>query len=168
MSQHIDIGDSVEFYCSRCRLNLNGTVTAINADGSVLQVTCRTCQSQQPFKPMVSKELLAARKLRRALAIRDKRTQAIVDQQASRTAQRLSGDAITQRWRAATENADSRFAKRYSVGSIYQEGDVLLHTDHGLGIVEKVLHETAILALFRKAEVPLQMNSPSDYPEDNG
>ena len=46
-----EIGEIVEIYCGTCRLNLDGTATALDNGGRVVQATCRTCDNVQKFRP---------------------------------------------------------------------------------------------------------------------
>lgn len=164
MSSH-SIGDMVEFYCGRCRLNLNGNVTAV-IDGEVMKVTCRTCRFTVQYKPMKSEEELRAQKLKRAFAGRDKKQARMKGQQDSRTTA-AGGPEVTRRWREMTEDADALYAPRYAPEKSFDEGDVLIHKQYGLGVVTQVVHEGAFVAIFRNAEVPLEMNAVQETDDED-
>jgi len=157
-----DVGDLVDFYCSRCRLNLNGTVMALGTEGEVVKVTCRTCQSGQPYKEMVTREQIKARRIKQALAIRDRRTSLSAGATEPEKPSAAAPQDVTSRWRVATEDVDARYAPRHVPELSLEAGDLLLHAEHGLGIVSQVIHENAALVLFRKVEVPLEMNRPPE------
>jgi len=150
------IGDEIDFFCKKCRLNLNGNVTSLQGD-SVAKVTCRTCRSTQTYMPERSEEEVRSGLMKRAFRIRDRRSQQWTDMEKARTDLKALPD-ITRRWREATENANANYARKYNPEAAYKEGEVILHSENGLGIVVRVLHEQGFLALFRKAELPLPMN----------
>jgi hypothetical protein len=156
MAQRYAIGDEIGFYCKRCRLNLNGNVAVVE-DGVAIKVTCRTCHYTQPNVPEKSDDDLRDALLRKAFRIRDKRRQQFVQPEEVRAAP-SGGTDVTARWREAAEDVDARYAPRYDRHGDYELGATLIHREHGLGIVQQVLHENAVLVLFRKVECPLEMN----------
>jgi hypothetical protein len=158
------IGDEIDFFCKKCRLNLHGNIAALRG-AEVAKVTCRTCRSTQPYFPERSEEELRSGLLKRAFRIRDRRQQQFTDMEKARTDTAALPD-VTKRWREATENVNANYARKYSETAAFKEGDVIVHTVHGLGIVTSLLHEQGFLALFRKAEVPLPMSMPAKEDED--
>jgi len=157
MSQVYSVGDEIDFYCKKCRLNLNGNVAVVE-ESKPVTVTCRTCRFTQSFVPEKSAEDLRAAQLRKAFRIRDRRRQQYAPTETSRTAP-AGGAEVTTRWRTATEDLDARYAPRYDRHASYEEGKALIHREHGLGVIQQVLHENAVLVLFRKVECPLEMNA---------
>lgn len=154
--KNFQIGEEIPIYCRRCGLNLWGNVTAIQ-EGKVVQVTCRTCFTVQKYRPEIPEEELRKRKLRRAMAIRDKRASRQAEEQKAATTQ-YSYSEVHRRWLEKTENVDSTRARMYNQTASYREGEYILHKEYGLGYIEQVLHEQAILVLFRQKEMPLAMN----------
>ena len=154
-NKEIRVGDEIPFWCSNCNLNLWGNVAAVDG-GDVLQVTCRTCRSTVGYRPEKSDIELRRKTLQKAFSVRDRRKQHWSEIQDIPKAA-MKND-VTRRWREATEGLDSRYATIYSPEKLLEEGDTLIHPEHGLGIVERVLHETAALVLFRLSEVPIEMN----------
>jgi len=154
------IGDEVDFYCKKCRLNLHGNVAAVH-EGDVVKVTCRTCRSTQPYVKEKTEDELRAQTIRKVFKMRDKRAQQRVDS-ADRREPANYGSDVTARWRKATEEIDSRHATKYDRHKPYGAGGIIIHSEHGLGVVQQVIHENAILVLFRKVEVPLEMNFPDE------
>jgi hypothetical protein len=151
------VGDEIDFYCKRCKLNLHGNVSSLAA-GQPKAVTCRTCRFTVPFARERTEEEFRAQQLKKAFRLRDKRVQQYVDMAESRT-NAASGTDVTRRWRDATDDVDSRSTNRYDRHRSYEVDDLLIHSEHGLGIVTSVLHENGCVALFRKVEVPLEMNA---------
>lgn len=160
MMRRHDIGDEIEFYCSKCKLNLRGNVGAM-AEGNVQKVTCRTCHFTVDYKPEMSEAERRAKLMKKAFALRGRRRQQKVPQAKILPSSSGSGD-LTRRWREQTEELSFTDAVRYDATECYEVRDVVLHREHGLGIVQQVLHEKAMLTLFRKVEVPLEMNAAAD------
>lgn len=159
------VGDEVEFFCKKCRLNLYGNVASI-LEGEVETVTCRTCRFTHPYVAEKSEAELRASVLKRAFAARDRRQKRMTSQQPAGR-QEMTGGDVTQRWREATEDVDSRYALPYDRYKNYEQDDILIDKQNGLGMVSQVLHEHAILVLFRKVEVPLEMNAPPSGGDDD-
>lgn len=153
----VKIGDIIDIYCSRCRLNLDGSVAALQGE-EVVQATCRTCNTTQKYRTPVDEGMKRARMLRKAFAIRDKRK----SMEAAAQPPVPAGESVTDRWRVLTADVDSRFAAMYRSTGTYRLEDVIIHPKHGLGIVTQVLHENAFLGLFREVEVPLEMGQNLD------
>ncbi len=63
----------------------------------------------------------------------------------------------TARWRQLTAKLGPRDGKVYATEKSYGIGDVLLHKRHGMGIVEEILHDTAIMVLFRDRREVIEM-----------
>jgi hypothetical protein len=159
------VGDEVSFFCRKCRLNLNGNVASV-VTGVVKTVTCRTCRSTQEYVAERSAEEMRSTQLRRAFASSDRRRQQnAVDSETRATAS--GGPEVTQRWREATEDIDGWTAQRYNKYNSYEVSDIMIHPKEGLGLVLQVVHDNAIVVLFRKVEMPLEMNAAKDddyYP----
>jgi len=155
-----NVGDVIDIYCTACKLNLDGTVTALGQGREVLQVTCKTCDSVQKYHRPVEDHEHRKKLLRKAFAIRDKRRQQGLSDEERATAH--SSNDITARWRKATEGLGAR-TPIYKVSGEYEEGDAMIHPQHGLGIVVQVLHENALVVLFREAEVPLEMGKHVEF-----
>jgi len=43
------LGDTIEDYCSRCKLSMDHSIVAMNGE-EVLQVRCRTCNSEHKYR----------------------------------------------------------------------------------------------------------------------
>lgn len=61
------------------------------------------------------------------------------------------------KWKELTSQLSSRDGKPYYPDRTYAEGDVLLHKRHGMGVVESVVHEHAIMVLFRDVREVIEM-----------
>jgi len=65
--------------------------------------------------------------------------------------------AAKARWVELTGALSSRDGKPYYADRTYKEGDVLLHKRHGMGVVESVVHEEAVMVLFRDGQQVIEM-----------
>jgi len=158
-NKELRVGDEIPFWCSSCNLNLWGNVAAVEG-GEVLQVTCRTCRSTVGYRPEKSDIELRRKTLQKAFSVRDRLKQRW-DNSPEAPKASVKND-VTRRWREATEGVDSRYAPLYSPEKSFEEGDTMIHPEHGLGIVERILHENAALVLFRLSETPVEMNVAGD------
>ncbi len=150
----LKVGDPVEFYCKRCRLNLNGNVASME-HAKPKTVTCRTCRSTVVYAREKSPEEMRAKKMKEVMRIREQRRPQYADM--SHRSDAASSTEVTKRWRAATAEVDARYANRYDKHRTYEKDDLIIHKEHGLGLVTEIVHSNAFIALFRKVEVPLEM-----------
>ena len=65
------VGEEIDGYCSRCRLNVHMIVNAVNGD-EVLAVTCRTCRNTVKYKPEISEEARRAKAMKKLMRLRTK------------------------------------------------------------------------------------------------
>jgi urease gamma subunit len=65
--------------------------------------------------------------------------------------------AAKARWVELTSKLSSRHGKPYYADRTYAAGDVLLHKRHGMGVIESVVHEEAIMVLFRDGTQVIEM-----------
>jgi hypothetical protein len=158
----LKVGDALEFYCKRCRLNLNGNVASLE-HGKPKTVTCRTCRSTVVYAREKTHEELRAKKMKEVMRIRESRRPQYADM--SYRTDAASSTEVTKRWRKATADVDARYARRYDKLGTYEMGDILIHKEHGLGIVTELVHENAFVALFRKVEIPLEMGVQPEEAE---
>lgn len=152
------IGDVIEISCTQCRLNLDGTVAAM-VDDEVVQVTCRTCGNTQKYAPPMDEEDRRKRVMKRVVGGREKK-RATQERSAKDMKVAYSPNELTARWRQLTQGMRSAEGAIYNPRNTFQEGDALIHPQHGFGIVTQVIHENAVLVLFREVEVPLEMGAP--------
>ena len=65
--------------------------------------------------------------------------------------------AAKSRWTELTGKLSSRDGKPYYPDRTYAQGDVLLHKRFGMGVVETVVHEEAVMVLFRDGQQVIEM-----------
>lgn len=202
----IKVGDEIDGYCLRCRLNTYQIVSA--TDGrEIFTVTCRTCRNTGPHKPELTMEEVRSKQIKKLKTLQRKRVAGNPDiiSFASRKADsrkaadgdmsmplrayremmgkdpepglppvggpirepaaaavpaQAGAETPTARWTRLTATLSARDGRPYNPVRTYKSGDVLLHKAHGLGLVEQVLHEQAVMVLFRDTETVLEMGAP--------
>ncbi len=212
------IGDVIDGYCPRCRLNTYQIVSA--TDGrEVFTATCRTCRNTFSWKPEVSIDELRDKTVKKLKMMVRKKAKDMVQPSIVTFASRKNRDAgemdmprrayremhgrdpdptpppvgpaaiiaaaaeaqaklnlpaaeppppgtpvaPTVRWQKVTATLSARDGRPYNATRTYKIGDVLLHKTHGLGVVEAVVHEKAVMVLFRDTETVLEMGAPVQY-----
>jgi hypothetical protein len=180
MEKRPDLGDIVEAYCPRCRLNLDASVAAITG-GEIRQVQCRTCGNFHEFKSPVPPETLKERGLKRALNMKKKRT--FVPSVTVKSGGRIkelpgrNGDAATapaappkpagssDEWHKHTDGVPSHKASLYRPQRRYSTGDYLIHKQHGMGYVKEVSSQDGkewAVVVFRLLNETLPVNRPDE------
>lgn len=154
------LGDIVEVYCTRCRLNLDANVAAV-MDGTILKVHCRTCGNFVPFKPPVDMQKKKDDALKKLLALQEKKRKGTAKVAAVATAT----PSAHNRWAELTDAVDSRSARPYDRHRSFKVGDFVLHKGKGIGHVESSDPVTGtMVVLFKDGVEQLAQNEPR--PED--
>ncbi len=162
------LGDVVDAWCPRCRLNLSASVAALHADGRIAKVECRTCHNFHAYRPPKDLEAERRRKLKRLAAQRGGRSRSHSGspQTATGGAARAAsgGDDVTrQRWDELTADVKPWQARPWRADRAVQVGQFVAHKHHGLGYVEGVSPDGRFaIVLFREGHVRLEMSPPSD------
>lgn len=136
------IGDIIDIYCPRCRLNLDGSVAAVDG-ATVLKVTCRTCGNESKYKPAVDMEAKKKKQLERLMKMRDKKMRG------PEVSAPVQTNALRALWDELTDKVDARYAKVYDPSRTYKAEDAILHKQHGMGIVHDVHGDGEMNVLFR-------------------
>jgi hypothetical protein len=126
MLTKISVGEQIDSYCTKCRLNLGHIITAM-AGGSILKVKCNTCGNEHRYRGMDTIGKLRAAK---SSGPAKKRQTAEEKLQAA--------------WETCIADAKGPEVP-YDMSASYRCGDVIVHTLFGRGVVTKI-H-------FRKCEV---------------
>ena len=110
MQEKISAGSNIASYCTKCKLNLDHAVVAMEKE-SLAKVKCKTCGSVHKFKdPTAVKKPRVSKK---------------------------KEDAVESLWE--TSLAGSKAKERvYDMSGKYRVGDVVLHSIFGKGIVRKI------------------------------
>jgi hypothetical protein len=126
MLEKLAAGAKITSYCTKCRLNLDHTIVAM--DGEVIvKVKCNTCGGSHKFRdPADVKKPRAPRKT--------------VD--AAKTAETL--------WETCLAEAKGK-ERVYDMAGKYRVGDIVVHNTFGKGVVRKVYFNKCDM-LFRDRE----------------
>jgi hypothetical protein len=145
------LGDDLEIYCQICRLNLYGTVSALQ-DGAIAKVQCRTCRHFQDFRPPVAEDAKRQRLLKKAFRLAEKHVSGRGGTASSKKtahAVDLTPEGVTRTlWEEATRDASPMKMKPYDVHRTYRNDDMIAHKALGLGVVREVFDDI-IVVLFR-------------------
>lgn len=136
------IGDIVEIWCSRCRLNLDASVAAL-VGGDVVKVTCRTCGNEVKYKPPEDMRARKQKALERLMRARQKK------QEGLKPSEMTGPSALRKLWDELTDKVDVRRARVYDPKADYALEAALLHKQFGMGIVQSVDANGDMRVLFR-------------------
>lgn len=172
------VGDIIQAHCSQCKENHDAELMAIVGD-EIVTVTCKTCGTSQRFRPpMDAKNRPGGRRVvdvgseapkprgrsqRRVLSSTGRE---IVDDapprplppppMASATPRPapmptgMKNADLYKRWEALTTGVMSRHGRPHRGHESYRPGEVVLHTVHGMGIVEQVAADGTLTVLFKR------------------
>jgi hypothetical protein len=112
MLEKSSAGDNVVSYCTKCKLGLDHTIVAMDAE-TVLKVKCRTCGGTHKFKDPTAVKKPRTPKKKEDLA---------------KTAETL--------WETCLSGAKGK-ERTYDMSGKYRIGDVVLHNTFGKGVVRK-------------------------------
>ncbi|NUN15882.1 MAG: hypothetical protein HUU55_19835 [Myxococcales bacterium] len=150
------LGDIVEVYCTRCRLNLDANVAAV-LNGDILKVHCRTCGNFVPFKPPVDMQKKKDDALKKLLALQEKKRKGA----AKVVTAQPDTPVARNRWADLTEAIDSRSARPYDRHRSFKVGDFVLHKGKGIGYVESCdPGGGTMVVLFKDGLEQLTQNEP--------
>ncbi len=152
------IGDVVDIFCSRCRLNLDASVAAL-ADGKVVKVTCRTCNNEVKYRPARDEDAWKKKQLEKVMRMRENRF-------AGKPKSEMSGpNPLRKMWDDLTDKVDSRRARVYDPTRTYEVEEALLHKQYGMGIIERVDQDGEMNVLFRDGFRALPSQQEPEEPD---
>ena len=160
------IGDIVEVYCTRCRLNLDASVSAL-IDGAVVKVTCRTCGNEVKYREPVDLVARKKQQLDRLLARRARQRAGHLAPKAAPAADAGLAPAAQLRklWDDLTDKVDARRARVYDPTATYSVEQALLHKKFGMGIVHSVDGDGMLRVLFRDGFEELESGREPDLDD---
>ncbi|MFA5073906.1 MAG: hypothetical protein WC539_08455 [Nitrospirota bacterium] len=124
MIEKLMAGEQVVSYCTKCKLNLDHTIVAM--DGEIIaKAKCRTCGSTHKFRDPAETRKTRTRK-----------------EGAQKTVEVL--------WESCIAEAKGQ-ERTYDMAGKYRVGDIVLHNTFGKGVVRKIyFHKCDVL--FRDKE----------------
>ncbi len=121
-------GESIDSWCSKCKLELGHTIVAI-VDNAPKKVKCNTCNSQHNFR---SKPLSKSRK-----------------KSATTSRKRKSKETTYEEYFLRLQNSDPANSRTYDSKENYKEDEIIVHLRFGIGIVLSVIQTNKLKILFK-------------------
>lgn len=113
MPEKNNAGDNIASYCTKCKLNLDHTLVAMDGE-TIAKVKCKTCGSVHKFRdPSIVKKPRAVKKKQDPL----------------KAAENL--------WEASLSETKGK-ERTYEMSGKYRVGDIVLHDSFGKGVVRKL------------------------------
>ena len=151
------VGQEIDGWCPRCRLNLDVVVSAIH-EGEIKQVQCRTCLSFSPYKPPVDMDAKKGVMLKRLMKLQEKKRKG-----EAVAAPKPPDSPEVARWHKLTDDISSTAARPYDRHRTYSADGFVLHKKHGIGHVETAsVDDMEMVVLFKEGLVTLPMAEPID------
>jgi ribosomal protein S27E len=122
----VSVGEEIDSYCTKCRLNLGHIITAM-VSGNIIRVKCNTCGNEHRYRGM---DTIGKLRTGRSSGPAKKRPSVADKTQAA--------------WETCMAGAKGSEVP-YDMAMSYSCGDVVVHTLFGRGVVRKTF--------FRKCEV---------------
>ncbi len=128
MQEKLSTGNSVVSYCTKCRLNLDHTIAAMEGE-TIVKVSCKTCGGTHKFRDPADAP--------KARAPRPKKGGVL----------KPSAETL---WKATIAGAKGN-EHIYTMTAKYRVGDIILHDRFGKGVVVK-LYPNKCEMLFQDKE----------------
>jgi ribosomal protein S27E len=122
----VSVGEEIDSYCTKCRLNLGHIITAM-VSGNIIRVKCNTCGNEHRYRGM---DTIGKLRTGRSSGPAKKRPSVADKTQAA--------------WETCMAGAKGSEVP-YDMAMSYSCGDVVVHALFGRGVVRKTF--------FRKCEV---------------
>jgi hypothetical protein len=123
-------GADVDAYCNKCKLTLAHIIIAMNGT-KIAKVECKTCRGVHAYKSAAG----SASSPRRASS-------------GTKTSKKGSNGIGPSDYEKVIKGQDLSRAQRYRASTNFAEGDVVDHTNFGLGMVTRLLADSKIEVLF--------------------
>ncbi len=137
------VGSDVDSWCTKCKLILAHTIEAVVGD-EIKRVHCNTCHSKhihRAYEPGCTPKVL------RSAALKSPKTKSSTSRAPKKIG--VAGMMRASDYELILRGRDLAAAKRYSFRDQYGAGEVLQHTDFGLGVVTADKGANKIEVLFQ-------------------
>jgi hypothetical protein len=128
MLEKSSTGKAVVSYCTKCRLNLDHTIAAMEGE-TIVKVSCKTCGGTHKFRNPADAPKVRAPRAKKGGALKP------------------SAEAL---WMSTLAGAKGE-EYAYAMTAIYHVGDIILHDRFGKGVVVK-LYPNKCEMLFQDKE----------------
>jgi len=140
----VAVGKEIVCYCTRCRMDLGHTVTAVAAS-QIARVICRTCRSEHNYKG--KKGVSTPLKAGEAPPPSTGTHRRMVDVTTPK-APKPQAVPVELEW-SRQMNASASAIKPYAPAQTFKIGDKLSHPTFGMGIVQKTVYPNKVEILFQ-------------------
>ena len=128
MPDRYTVGETLASYCPQCKVSLAHTIVTMHGE-RIAQVTCATCGSRHPFKPLADAPKARASRVKKVAG---------------------TPPSVAARWEARITAASGE-ERVYDMAATYRIGDIVLHEQFGKGVVLK-LSTNKCTVLFKDKE----------------
>ncbi len=135
----IQAGSEVEAYCTKCKLDLNHLVVAVEGE-KIARCECLTCHTQHNFyKPKSAKAAPKPRKARASAA-------------AAKEPRPKSATALRKAWEQAIAGRTTTDFAPYRMTGTYGLSQLVTHAKYGDGVVTELHQGSKLTVLFGDGE----------------
>ncbi len=135
MIKSYSVGDDVDAWCTKCKLELGHTIVAM-VENLPKKVECNTCHGKHNYK------------LRPATRTTAKKT----------TRKRITPEGTYNEHLARLTGGASFNTKSYSINSDFAKDDIIEHSKFGTGIVLSIIQPKKIEVIFKEGPKLLAQN----------
>ena len=128
MQDKNSVGQNIDSYCGKCKLNLDHTIMAMDGE-TMAKVRCKSCGSSHKFKNPFDLQKICKSKVKKGVSVET--TAKII-------------------WEAGLAEAKGK-ERDYSIAEKYRVGDIVNHHTFGKGVVMK-LYPNKCDMLFKDRE----------------
>jgi Zn ribbon nucleic-acid-binding protein len=135
MSKKITAGAEVDAWCTKCKLDLNHRIIAMEGD-AIKRVECLTCRGHHNYRRPKSADPPAKAKKKRATAASTRKARVTAAQEAHQT------------WEKAIMGRSPSAFTAYRISERFKAGQLLRHKKFGDGVVAAVMEDGKVSVLF--------------------
>ena len=142
MSKAYTAGMEVDAWCTKCKLDLNHRIIAMNGD-AIKRVECLTCRGHHNYRRPKSAEPAKATKKKRSTS------------KTTKKARIAAAEELRQSWEQAIMGRSPTDFTAYRITQTFAAGQLLRHKKFGDGVVAEVLEDGKVAVLFEDGQKTL-------------
>jgi Zn ribbon nucleic-acid-binding protein len=140
MSKTTTAGSEVDAYCTKCKMDLNHRIIAMEGT-TIKRVECLTCRGHHNYRlPKAAKKKTAKKRATRSTGARSAAAKAAAEQK-KKDEQRAT-------WEQAIMGRSTDDFVPYRMTDLFQEGQLIRHKKFGDGVVWEAMEGGKIAILF--------------------
>ncbi len=144
MTKKPSAGGEVDAYCTKCKIDLNHRIVAMEGD-TIKRVECLTCRGQHNYRRPKSAAKPAAKPVRKK-ATTKRATKAAATR--ARLAKEESEAALREEWEQATVGHAPKEFTAYRFTEHLTPGQLVRHKKFGDGVVSEIVEGSKARVLF--------------------